>query len=258
MSSLLTTTFITVNIDSKAIGFNPAGYLTKGGKHYTMIQAVAFVKLNAAFNAWYTKMVDQFGDGVQTVNVIEIYPFVNETKGIGFVMVDSLVQRPDGSFIPGFVFIRGGSVAIFTILENDETGQRYVLNTVQARVPGASPEYEEIPAGMIDGKQNFGGVAATEMAEETGLVIHLTDLEPLGLIYPSIGGCDEFIQLYRVIKRMPADEIAALENKLTGNVKENEVIRLQLRTEADFVDAIKRGQITDAKAVSALAYHMLK
>lgn len=51
----------------------------------------------------------------------------------------------DGDPVPGIVFMRGGSVAILTLLECE--GKEYALLTVQARVPIGSSAYAEIPAG---------------------------------------------------------------------------------------------------------------
>lgn len=242
--------------------FNPAGYLSKGGKYYTMEQAVAFVKISAAFNGWYTKTQATYGENFTSVNILEIYPFVNETKPIGFVMVDATIMTKDkmGKMvqIPGFSLLRGGAVAVLMIaVSESDPSKKFVINTVQARAPGSEPAYEEIPAGMIDGSKDFKGVAAKEMEEETGITINEREFELLGTMYPSIGGCDEFITLYRVIKKLPDAEIAKLEGKATG-ADENEVITVKVRTYEDFVNALRSGAITDAKALSAYAQHMLK
>ena len=133
----------------------------------------------------------------------------------------------------------------------------YVVNTIQPRVPGSDTKCEEIPAGMIDNANNFAGVAAKEMQEETGIEIKKEDLIKIGEMYPSIGGCDEFIVLYRVIKEMEGETIAELQGKLTGNLEENENITLKVRTMTDFENALKSGEIKDAKAMSAYAQHIL-
>jgi hypothetical protein len=133
----------------------------------------------------------------------------------------------------------------------------YVVNTLQPRVPGSSTMFEEIPAGMIDNSQNFGGVAAKELQEETGITINMSELQKIGEMYPSIGGCDEYIILYRVLKKMEPAQIKELQGKFTGNLEENETITLKVRTVADFENALKTGQIQDAKAMSAYAQHIL-
>jgi len=250
-------------VGSVPVLFNPAGYLSKDGKYYTMEQAVAFVTISAAFNGWYTKTQETFGANFTSVNILEIYPFVNETKPIGFVMVDATITTKDKKNttvrIPGAALLRGGAVAILMIaVSASDPTKKFVINTVQARAPGSKPAYEEIPAGMIDGSKDFKGVAAKEMEEETGLTMNEREFEFLGMIYPSIGGCDECIALYRVIKNMSDDEIAKLEGKATGAAGENEVITVKVRTYDDFVNALRSGDITDAKALSAYTLHTLK
>jgi hypothetical protein len=84
--------------------------------------------------------------------------------------------------INSIVFMRGGSVAIIIILKCDD-GQKYSILTKQTRIPVGKMSMEEIPAGMLDDSRNFGGVAAKEIEEETGIKIqelefHLTPAGP--------------------------------------------------------------------------------
>jgi ADP-sugar diphosphatase len=97
-------------------------------------------------------------------------------------------------------------------------------------MPGGKT-YIEIPAGMMDGKGNFAGTAAKEMAEETGLVMNehdLIDISPNGKLCPSIGGCDEKIKFYAFIKDVTPEFLHELDGKTTGNIEENEIIQLKL------------------------------
>jgi ADP-sugar diphosphatase len=250
--------FIEQNIDgfNKPVFFNPKGYLSKGGKYYTLEESIHFVKTLPAFKNWFEKTDNNFREGFESVNILEIYPFVNYDKPIGFVMIDAKVKY-NGVYVPGAAFLRGGAVAILTILEDKTNNNMYVVNTLQPRVPGSFPMFEEIPAGMIDNSQNFGGVAAKELNEETGITIHMSELQKIGEMYPSVGGCDEYIILYRVVKRMEHEKINELQGKYTGNLEENETIILKVRTFADFANALKTGEIQDAKAMSAYAQHIL-
>jgi ADP-sugar diphosphatase len=134
-------------------------------------------------------------------------------KRIGFVKFSAKVQnsnsdRPD---IPGIAFLRGGSVAVLMVLRpKNTTDERYVILTEQPRIPAGSLQFREIPAGMLDGEQNFVGKAAGEIEEETGIKIRgedLIDMTELALrksqtkdslrnaMYPSPGGSDEFIPI---------------------------------------------------------------
>lgn len=251
--------FIEKQVDNftKPILFNSMGYLSKNGAYYDIEKSVTFVKNLTAFKNWYTKTLEQFGDAFKNVKILEIYPFVNETRPLGFVMIDADIYY-NGVQVPGAAFIRGGAVAMLTIIVDEANNTEYVVTTIQPRVPGSDPKYEEIPAGMIDSAQNFIGVAAKEMKEETGIEIKENDLISLGKMYPSIGGCDEFINLYYVTKMMKTDEIQELQGKLTGNMEENESIALHIQTMDEFKTALKNGIITDSKAMSAYAQYILK
>jgi ADP-sugar diphosphatase len=64
---------------------------------------------------------------------------------------------------------------MLTILEPDDITeeleefdeQKYVVLTVQPRIPAGSLMFQEIPAGMVD-DGTFKGAAAQEMEEELG------------------------------------------------------------------------------------------
>merc|ERR1712179_180557 len=147
-----------------------------------------------------------------------------------------------------------GAVGVLVILSC--AGKQYSLITRQARVPVGLGDYPEIPAGMLDGSGNFGGVAAKEMKEETGINISSNDLIDLtelaygrkfqGMI-PSAGGCDEFLRLFVFTKEISQEELNNLQGKLTGELEEGEVITLEV------VEFDKLWQVTsDAKTLSAL------
>ena len=69
-------------------------------------------------------------------------------------------DRATHTFLPGVVFMRGGSVGILTILVAEETREEFTLAVVQPRLPMGSFASVEIPAGMLDGSGNFAGKAA--------------------------------------------------------------------------------------------------
>jgi len=153
-------------------------------------------------------------------------------KHIGFVKFKSEVLK-DGKYVPGIVFMRGPSVAILTILICE--GKEYALTTVQARVP-ISKLFLEIPAGMLD-DGTFMGKAACEMQEETGIVVKIEDLIDLTLlaygskypgIYPSPGGCDEYIRLFLYRQEVSAEQLKELEGKCTGAIGTHEYISLRV------------------------------
>ncbi|KAK7189056.1 hypothetical protein DPSP01_012683 [Paraphaeosphaeria sporulosa] len=162
-----------------------------------------------------------------------------------FIKLKARVENARGEDIPAVVFLRGGSVAVLIIVRpTDSLDERYVIMTEQARIPAGSLSFMEIPAGMIDPKDDsFGGTAARELEEEVGLklkeedLINMTELalkgheteEPLqNAMYPSPGGCDEFISIYLWEREMDRMQIDGLRGKLGGERSEREHIRIRL------------------------------
>jgi ADP-sugar diphosphatase len=163
---------------------------------------------------------------------------------IGFVKLFADIRNDNGDFLPGVVFLRGGSVAILMILRpRDSENERWVIMTEQARIPAGSLSFMEIPAGMLDDKDNFAGAAAKEIMQETGFKIpsaELTNLTTLALnkdsvsdplqsaTYLSPGGSDEFITIFLWEKVLDRQEIEALVGKATGVREEGEKIVLRI------------------------------
>lgn len=172
------------------------------------------------------------------------------------------------------VFLRGGSVAILMILRPiDQLQEQWVILTEQPRVPACSLRFLEIPAGMMDNQQNFGGAAAKEIKEETGLTIpeselinmtelalrqdessdnaHPEDSEKLApAMYPSPGGCDEYISLFVWETNMERTHIENLRGRFTGLRHSGEKIQLRLEK---YTDLWKVGA-RDAKTLGALGF----
>lgn len=176
--------------------------------------------------------------------------------------------------LPGSVFLRGPSVAMLVMLIPDdvpagaknEMDERYVVLTVQPRIPAGSLEFVELPAGMVDEGGSFAGTAAQEIREELGLEIPESELRCLsdmvaesrgeeggeGLpaaMYPSAGGCDEHIPIYMHERRVPRDTLKEWTGKLTGLRDDGERITLKL---VKMKDLWREGRY-DAKALAAVA-----
>ncbi|RYP05475.1 hypothetical protein DL765_009824 [Monosporascus sp. GIB2] len=165
---------------------------------------------------------------------------------LGFLKLIADVSNEKGERLPGSVFLRGPSVAMLIVLipydvvTAPESGgnkgerkiasdERFVILTVQPRIPAGSLEFVELPAGMVDGG-TFTGAAAREIKEELGLEIPESELYCLGhmataprkegkdqiqdsehlaaAVYPSAGGCDEFIHFYMYEKQVPWAQLA--------------------------------------------------
>ncbi|KIW68952.1 hypothetical protein PV04_04863 [Phialophora macrospora] len=190
-------------------------------------------------------------------------------RRILFVLMDTVVQSAtDARPLPGIVFLRGGSVAVLMIVRpDDDPAARFVVMTHQPRVPAGSFAFREIPAGMIDDEDAFVGAAATEIREETGLIVRrdeLVDMTELAVrredsteqhlqraVYPSPGGCDEFVALFLWQKVMSRPEIERLRGKLAGNRTEGEKIQVGL---VEYGDLWREGA-RDAKTLAAWALY---
>jgi ADP-sugar diphosphatase len=193
---------------------------------------------------------------------------------VGFLKVEA-VALFNGVRVPGICFLRGGAVSILVLLKCE--GETWVVCTRQPRVPVGRAALLELPAGMLDDSGAFAGVAAKELAEETGIrlgakdLVDLTDrtldLEKSGGggsaiavekpnkgMYPSPGGCDEFLRLMFHERNVTRAELDAMRGKATGNLEEGEVIVLELIR----YDLLWR-VCSDAKALSSmLLYERLR
>ncbi|KAF2674948.1 NUDIX family hydrolase [Microthyrium microscopicum] len=195
---------------------------------------------------------------------------------IGFLKIYANINNDQKDWLPGAVFLRGSSVAMMIILQPDDVPEtsdedKFVILTVQPRTAGASLEFTELPAGMVD-NGSFAGAAAKEIKEECGLTIEeseLTNMSELAAkaaaevdkpniaedlqtgVYPSIGGCDEIIPMFLCEKRIKRDKMDSLEGSLTGLRDEGEKITLKL---CRLRDLWKVG-CRDGKVLSALALY---
>ncbi len=169
---------------------------------------------------------------------------------VGFIKFAADVTDTDGKFIPGIVFMRGGAVGMLPVLKCK--GKRYTILTVQPRIPTGVFDFVEIPAGMLDGSGNFGGVAAKELKEELDITVSQDDLIDLttfagygGGFFVSPGGTDETLRLFAFEKDVTEEELASYEGKCTGLIEEGEQITLKI-AELDTL-----WQINDGKTVVA-------
>ncbi|ETN40659.1 uncharacterized protein HMPREF1541_04938 [Cyphellophora europaea CBS 101466] len=206
---------------------------------------------------------------------IQSVDFFSE-KRLGFLKLRASITNEKNESLPGSVFMRGGSVAMLIVLSpaNTSAGDDYALMTVQPRIAAGSLSFVELPAGMIDDAGTFTGAAAKEIKEETGLDIkedELIDMTQLTLkevtseldreggveahlqegMYPSPGGCDEFMPIYLARKKMAKEEMEILKGKLTGLRDHGEKITLKL---VKLKDVWKVG-VRDGKTLAAIALH---
>ncbi|CAG8519693.1 10794_t:CDS:2 [Paraglomus brasilianum] len=225
----------------------------------------------APFKEWADAMSSEKSQSAERNNLeikkIEIQNVDYFGSKIGFVKFKVDARLVDnGKNVPGIIFmVRGGSVAVLLILKSkdgDNVTEEHAVLTSQARLAVPSLSFQEIPAGMLDGSGNFCGKAAEEIKEETGIeitendLIDMTDLThgtAFRGVYPSPGGCDEFMRLCLCVKEMKREDVLKLEGKLSGMRDHGESITVRLVKLDDL------WKIPDMKALSALAlYHALR
>jgi ADP-sugar diphosphatase len=148
--------------------------------------------------------------------------------------------------------------------------EKYVLLTIQPRVPAGSLAFLEIPAGMVDDSGTFAGAAAKEIQEELGLTIsegELVNLSELASLtkeeeahgeklpramFPSPGGSDESISIFLHERRVPRDTLSEWTGKLTGLREDGEKITLKLVKLQDMWRECAR----DGKTLAAWALYL--
>lgn len=212
---------------------------------------------------------------LRSVN-IQSFDLFGKTR-VGFLKLAATVSNSAGETLPAAALLRGPSVAMLVMLiPNDvpvDSDERYVVFTVQPRIPAASLGFVELPAGMVDGSGNFKGVAAQEIQEELGITIAENNLKCLSelaieesldasqkysvsqgedlaaAMFPSAGGCDEHITIYSYERRIPRSELQSWSGRLTGLRDHGEKISLKI---VPMKDAWRAGA-RDAKALGALA-----
>ena len=182
---------------------------------------------------------------------------------VGFVklLVDASLAASPGTCLPGVVFLRGGAVAVLLALVDASTGEEHAVLVAQPRLAVPCADFLEIPAGMLDGSGDVGGVAVKELAEETGIALRAAELVNLsalaaaaggrggaGELLPSVGACDEGLTLFFARRHASPGYLAALRGRLAGCEAEGEQIRLELAPLRTL------WTLPDAKTVAAAAY----
>lgn len=145
------------------------------------------------------------------------------------------VRLPNGQESVREYIVHPGAVVVLAVLDNGkllfERQFRYPLRQV----------FVELPAGKIDAGEAIIDTAKRELLEETGYVAG--DWEYLGVMHPCIGYSDEKIEIF-----IARDLRFAGERQLDHN-EFLDVIEID---PADAREMVWRGQITDAKTITAL------
>jgi 8-oxo-dGTP pyrophosphatase MutT (NUDIX family) len=180
--------------------------------------------------AWMN-LVRNAGCAVNKIKPITLLRKKN--KELLFALLDTDLRSPEGHGLPRYLFIRGDACLVVPLVRNRNTGEERFLMVRQRRVGSGSLSLE-FPAGMLDSDVDDPvGVAARELAEETGIKAAAADLFPLcdKKLFSSVGACDEGIYYYGCTLEIDEDEWRSLANgKKAGNPEEGEHISVTLMT----------------------------
>jgi ADP-sugar diphosphatase len=211
------------------------------------------VLVSKQFQDW-TASMDTKKFNVRSVHIQSVDMFGPK---IGFIKFKADVVDDKGKFIPGICFMRGGSVAILPVLKCE--GKSFAVLTLQPRISTGQFNFAEIPAGMLDGSDNFISVAAKELEEEVGIKVAKKDLTDLSALakhergfFVSPGGSDETIRLYSLTQEVAKERLLEINGRCTGVLEEGEQITLKVVPLDDLLS------IPDGKTIVAYSiYKML-
>jgi ADP-sugar diphosphatase len=234
-----------------------------------------------AFKTWFETLQHSLALQAHQSHEFHDYPFKLRSiaiqscdffgsKRLGFLKLKAEVTNNRGEYLPGSVFLRGGSVCMLLILQPDDvnaTDEEYTVLTIQPRIAAGSLGFVELPAGMLDDSGTFTGAAAREIKEETGLEIpeaDLVDMTSLAItgsstgeeqlqygIYPSPGACDEFIPLFLTRQKLGRAKIESMKGRLTGLREHGEKITLRICR----LNELWKFGARDAKTLAAVALY---
>ena len=146
-------------------------------------------------------------------------------------------------------FYRSDSVAVFLVVRNWKTSEKFAVIVEQTRIP-AGGKILEIPAGSCEDNEALVRTMIREIQEEVGLEAEPEDLTLLGSYYFSPGACCEKITLYSCELELKPEEIATLRGRIAGLKHHGEETKVKL-VELVYFDGL---EIRDAK--TALAYQL--
>lgn len=100
----------------------------------------------------------------------------------------------------------------------------------------------ELPAGKLSAGESPETCAKRELIEETGLIAD--DMVSIGRIHTSPGFTDEVIYIFKA-------ECAEIR---PSEMDEDEIIDIHFLEKGQVLELFKKGEITDAKTIAALAF----
>jgi len=134
---------------------------------------------------------------------------------VSLVKIKALVQNDErlngrAPTLPEIVSLRGVVAVLMIVRPSDTNTESWIIMTEQLRIASGSLRFLEIPAGVFDDDATFRGVGQDVIRR----AVHENELQDLGKLafdqverldskeelqigmYPSPGGCNEFIIIY--------------------------------------------------------------
>lgn len=222
------------------------------GEKSTIVQVVK----SQIFQDWVSNLDPEFVVHSITIQSVDMAHCTKKPRVL-FIKFEAQVSDKQGNPLSGIVFLRGGAVGMLVILNCK--GKKYVVLATEPRFAIGKFDSAGLPAGMLDGDGNWSGKAAKELEEEVGLIINENDLIDLTKLvyenrflglYPSAGGCDEFIRLFLLEMDVDFSFIEKMQGKQTGAAEENEQITLSVIPLEEIITAT-----SDMKALVAYLFY---
>jgi 8-oxo-dGTP pyrophosphatase MutT (NUDIX family) len=192
--------------------------------------------------AWKQQVTDA---GCTIKSLSPLHLLYKKNGDLLFALLKAEVISAEGTRLPNIIFIRGDACLIVPLVRNRDTGEERFLMIRQRRI-GSGMMSLEFPAGMLDDETgNPRGVAARELAEETGIAVPESALFPLceRKLFSSVGASDEGIFYYGYVCDLDDAAYRALAGRTGGNPDEEEHIQVALMTREEAINAASSGQV---------------
>lgn len=145
------------------------------------------------------------------------------------------VKLPNGNESTREYIVHQGAAVIIPVLDSGE-----LIFERQFRYP-LGKALLELPAGKIDPGEDAATTAKRELREETGYSAR--DFRHVGVMHPCVGYSNERIEIFLA---------QGLQQESGQQLDHNEFLDLLTLSLDDALQAIRTGQITDSKTISAL------
>ena len=157
-------------------------------------------------------------------------------QGVRYAMHKVRERLPNGKTADRDGVRHPGAAVVIPVLEDG----RVIL--VEQHRTALGCNLIEIPAGILEGKEDPSVAAARELEEETGF--RAQKIERILDFHPSAGFCDEIMYIY------VATGLEATEQRLDPD----EFITVHTRTFEEIRQLIRDGELTDGKTIAAFLY----